>query len=75
VTGRKNWLTFGSERGGRVAGRLYSLVMSAKLARINVEEYLEDLLNRVSTTPMSRIAELTPWAWAQSRAGAATQPS
>lgn len=75
VTGRKNWLTFASERGGRVAGRLYSLVMSAKLARINVEEYLEDLLNRVSTTPMSRIAELTPWAWAQSRAGVATQPS
>lgn len=75
VTGRKNWLTFASERGGRVAGRLYSLVMSAKLARINVEEYLEDLLNRVSITPMSRIAELTPWAWAQTRAAVVTQPS
>jgi len=34
-----------------------------------------DMLNRVSTTPMSRIAELTPRAWAQSRAGVATQPS
>ena len=37
VTGRKNWLTFASERGGLVAGRLYSLLMSCKLAEVNVE--------------------------------------
>ena len=67
VTGRKNWLTFASARGGEVAGRLYSLVMSAKLARINVEEYLADVLKRVSTTPASRIGELTPWGWAAER--------
>ena len=61
-------MTFASERGGQVAGRLYSLVMSCKLAEINVEVYLEDVLKRVSTTPASRIAELTPWGWAEARA-------
>ncbi|MEM7202547.1 MAG: IS66 family transposase [Planctomycetota bacterium] len=68
VTGRKNWMTFASERGGQVAGRLYSLVMSCKLAGANVEAYLEDLLVRVAATPMSRIGELTPWGWAEARA-------
>ena len=68
VTGRKNWLTFASERGGHVAARLYSLVMSCKLADVNVETYLEDVLTAVATTPASRVAELTPWGWAKARA-------
>ena len=44
VTGRKNWLMLGSEKGGRVAARLYPLVISCKLANVNVERYLEDVL-------------------------------
>ena len=70
VTGRKNWLIFASEKGGRVAANLYSLVMSGKLARINVEAYLEDVLQRVATTPATDIARLTPWAWAREQAEA-----
>ena len=46
---------------GHVAARLYSLVMSCKIANINVEEYLEDILTAVATTPSSRVSELTPW--------------
>lgn len=68
VTGRKNWLIFGSQRGGEVAGRLYSLVMSCKLIGIDPEAYLKDALSRVATTPASKIAELTPWGWAAKRA-------
>ena len=68
VTGRKNWLIFGSERGGQVAGRLYSLVMSCKRAGADAEAYLEDALSLISTTPASQIATLTPWAWAARRA-------
>ena len=68
VTGRKNWLTFASEKGGHVAARLYSLVMSCKLADVNVETYLEDVLTAVATTPASRVGELTPWGWARARA-------
>ena len=68
VTGRKSWLTFASERGGHVAARLYSLVISCKLAGVNVETYLEDVLTAVAITPASRIGELTPWGWAKARA-------
>lgn len=70
VTGRKNWLIFGSPRGGEVAGRLFSLVMSCKLAGIAPDEYLEDVLGLVSTTKASEIAKLTPWGWAAARGDA-----
>ena len=63
VTGRKNWLIFGSQRGGEVAGRLYSLVMSCKLAEIDPMAYLEDALALISTVKASDIAHLTPWGW------------
>jgi len=68
VMGRKNWMIFASEKGGRVAARLYSLVMSCKLAKVNVERYLEDVLTAVATTPSSSVSELTPWGWAKARA-------
>ena len=61
--GRKNWLIFGSQRGGEVAARLYSLMLSCKLAEVAPDEYIEDVLQRISTPPMDRIAELTPWGW------------
>ncbi len=64
AVGRKNWQVFASPKGGEVGCRLFSLVLSAKLAGINVEAYLQDVLARVDTTPASEIASLTPWAWA-----------
>lgn len=65
--GRNNWLIFGSERGGHVACRLYSLILSCKQAGVDPEAYIEDVLGRVSTTKASEIAALTPWAWAAAR--------
>ncbi len=70
VVGRKNYLVFGSARGGEVASRLYSLMLSCKHAGIDPEAYLEEVLVRVSTTPESQVASLTPWAWAQARRAA-----
>lgn len=64
---QKNWSIFGSRRGGAVAGRLYSLVMSCKLGGMHPEAYIEDVLGLVTTTPESRIADLTPWGWAACR--------
>ena len=64
AVGRKNWLIFASERGGAVASRIYSLMLSCKEAAVDPESYLEDVLGRVSTTASKDIAELTPWAWA-----------
>ena len=67
VTGRKAWMIFGSQRGGEVACRLYSLVLSCKQNDVNPEEYVEDVLMAVATTPSSQIASLTPWGWAEAR--------
>ncbi len=67
AVGRKNWLVFGSQRGGDVACRLYSLVLSCKQAGIDPERYIEDVLSRLSTTKASEIASLTTWAWAAAR--------
>lgn len=67
AVGRKNWLIFASERGGAVASRIYSLMLSCKEAGVDPESYLEDVLGRVSTTREKDIVELTPWAWAAAR--------
>jgi len=67
AVGRNNWLVFGSQRGGEVACRLYSLVLSCKQCGADPEAYLEDVLMRVATTPASEIATLTPWAWQAAR--------
>jgi transposase len=72
VTGRKNWLVFATPRGGEVACRLYSMILSCRQCGANPEEYLRDVLMAVATTPMSDIASLTPWAWERARAAAAT---
>jgi transposase len=65
--GKKNWQILGSERGGDVACRLYSLVLSCKQAGVDPQAYIEDVLGRLSTTKAADIAQLTPWAWAAAR--------
>jgi hypothetical protein len=42
-----------------------------RVASSHPEHYLEDVIGRVDTTPVSQIAKLTPWAWADERAKAA----
>jgi transposase len=63
--GRKNWLFAGSDEGAKRAAVIYSLIATCKLCHIDPFAYLRDVLDRVSTHPASRIAELTPSAWAQ----------
>lgn len=67
AVGRNNWMIFASPRGGKVACRLYSLVLSCKHSGVDPQAYLEDVLGRVATTPMSEIASLTPWGWKAAR--------
>ena len=73
IVGRNNWMVFASPRGGEVASRLYSLVLSCKHAGIDPEAYLEDVLVRVSE--VTDAARLTPWAWAADHAAAAAPVS
>lgn len=63
AVGRKNWLHLGSDRGGGTAAVLMSLVQSCRSFGVEPFAYLRDVLDRVSTHPASRIAELLPDVW------------
>ena len=67
VIGRKNWMHIGSEAAAKRTAVLLTLVNTCKAYHINPFEYLRDVIERVSTHPMSRIAELTPRIWKQLR--------
>jgi hypothetical protein len=60
AVGRKNWLHLGSDRGGRTAAVLMSLVQSCRRAGNEPWAYLRDVLDRVSTHPASRVDDLLP---------------
>ena len=40
-----------------------------------LQSIVEDVLARISTTPASRIADLTPWGWAAARAAELQPPA
>jgi transposase len=61
--GRKNYLFVGSDRGGRTAATLYSLVGSCKRHGVDPFAYLKDILERLPTHPADRLGELLPDAW------------
>jgi transposase len=68
--GRKNWLFVGSDKGGRTAAILISLTATCKALGIDPWAYLRDVLERISTHPFSRLAELLPDQWKKLRAAA-----
>jgi len=60
---RNNWLFTGSERGGRAAAIVYTLIESCRRVNVDPYVYLRDVLVRVATHPASRVDELTPDRW------------
>lgn len=73
VLGRKNWLFCGSEAAAHRAAVLLSLVQTCKHLAVDPFAYLRDVIDRISTHPMSRIAELTPREWKRLRQAAVTR--
>ena len=61
--GRRNWLFAGSDRGGRAAALLYTMVQSAKRHALDPFTYLRDLLLRIPTHPNKDIHQLLPDHW------------
>ena len=59
---KKNWLFVGSERAGRRAAAIQTLLGTAKLNGLNQAEWLKDTLEKLPTWPNSRIDELLPLA-------------
>jgi transposase len=60
--GRKNWLFFQREGGGKTASILMSLLMTARAAGINLNDYFRDVLLRISEPGVS-VEDLTPHGW------------
>jgi len=53
----------GSDRGGRTAARLYSLLASCKRQHVDPYAYLMDILERLPAHPADRLGEFLPDAW------------
>ena len=62
--GRKNWLFVGSERGGRSAAIVYTLIETAKLNGVDPQAWLTDVLGRIADHKITRLDELMPWSYA-----------
>jgi transposase len=67
VLGRKNWLFIGSEAAAHRTAVLCTLVNTCKALQLDPFVYLRDVIERVSTHPMSRVEELTPREWKRLR--------
>jgi transposase len=61
--GRKSWLFCGSDRGGRRAATLYSLIVTAKMNSVDPQAWLTDVLSRIASHSAHRLSELLPWNW------------
>jgi len=58
--GKKNWLFAGSERAGKRAAAIQTLLGTAKLNGLDPHAWLKDTLEKLPTWPNSRIDELLP---------------
>ena len=58
--GKKNWLFAGSERAGKRAAAIQSLLGTAKLNGLDPHAWLKDTQEKLPTWPNSRIDELLP---------------
>ena len=61
--GRKNWMFFGSESGGRAAAILMSIMQTCRLNQIDPWHYLRDVLSCINDYPAAKIGDLMPAAW------------
>jgi len=62
--GRKNWLFYGSERGGRTGAVLHSVLASAKRNGLNEFSYLCDVLDRLADLGSeAELNDLLPNQW------------
>ena len=68
AVGRKNWLFFGSDDHANAAANLFSLIASARLFDLDVEQYLAEIMLALPQWPRKRHLELAPKYWAATRA-------
>ena len=67
AVGRHAWLFVGSDDHAQAAGHLFSLVASARLHRLDPEQYLRDFFRVLPHWPRDRYLELAAKYWAKTR--------
>ena len=71
AVGRGNWTFLGSENGGHTAAILFSFIATCDRHKVNVFNYLRDVLTRIAAHNSTRLAELLPHRWQQAPAASA----
>lgn len=61
AVGRKNYLFFGSDKGGEAAAIIYSLLGTCKLNGVEPEGWLREVISKINNWPSNRVDELLPW--------------
>ena len=61
--GRGNWTFFGSDEGGKTAAVLMSFIATCKRCRVEPFAWFRDVLSRIATYPVNRLADLLPHNW------------
>jgi hypothetical protein len=64
AVGRNNWVFFGSDEGGKTGAILRSFTASCQRAGVDPFRWFQDVLSRIGSRPINRIAELLPHTWA-----------
>ncbi len=59
--GPKAWLFAGSDRGRERAAAIYSLIITARLNKVDPRAWLADVLRRIADHPASPLDQLLPW--------------
>lgn len=62
--GRKNWIHIGSQQAGPKVAAILTVVETCRRINLPVRDYLAALLPGLADTPIHRLAQLTPTAWA-----------
>ena len=73
AVGRKNWLFVGSDDGAAVNTTFATLVASCHLSGIEPESYLREVICLLPDWSKSRVLELAPCNWKQTRQQPETQ--
>ena len=68
VTGRKNWMFYGSDLHADAAAAIFTVIASCRLHRIDPEQYIDEVLRLLPYWPKERFLELAPKYWARTRA-------
>ena len=61
AVGRKNWLFAGSDKGGKTAAIIYTILETAKLNNVNPVKYLHKVFDVIQDYKANKLQDILPW--------------